>query len=320
MNHMASPARVLVVGWSVPVREDNMKLSKKWGLSLVAGVVAMLAVTGTALASQFHQGYGGTEYYLSLGDSLSVGFQPDSAGVGHPTDRGFDHVLLAELRQSRQFAGKDLRLTELGCASESSTTMINGGVCQYPNAKSQLDAATRFLATHRGRVPFVTIDIGANDVQSCASTNNIDVECVQQGLSSLQTNLKTIVAAIKHADPGAATKFVGLNEYDPFLAAFLQGPTGQQLATQSVDLVTQLNQVITKIYADAGIPVADVADAFKTAEFTPLVSLPNVGEVPQNVADICQLTFMCTPAPVGPNIHPNDTGYQVMEKAVAAKL
>jgi hypothetical protein len=36
------------------------------------------------------------------------------------------------------------------------------------------------------------------------------------------------------------------------------------------------------------------------------------GTVPTNVARICQWTRQCTPKPVGPNIHANATGYQMI--------
>ena len=41
---------------------------------------------------------------------------------------------------------------------------------------------------------------------------------------------------------------------------------------------------------------------------------------PLNVARICQWTWMCAPAPVGPNIHANDAGYAVMAQAFEAKI
>jgi hypothetical protein len=45
-----------------------------------------------------------------------------------------------------------------------------------------------------------------------------------------------------------------------------------------------------------------------------------VGFAPLDVAVICQLTWMCAPARVGPNIHPNQLGYAVIAHAFLAKL
>jgi hypothetical protein len=36
---------------------------------------------------------------------------------------------------------------------------------------------------------------------------------------------------------------------------------------------------------------------------------------PLNVARICQWTWMCAPAPVGPNIHANAAGYRQLAAA-----
>jgi hypothetical protein len=177
--------------------------------------------------------------------------------------------------------GRSLGLTELGCSGETTTTMIHGGICAYPDAPSQVAAATRFLAAHRGHMPLVTLAIGANDVDVCARFTGIDLNCVQQGLATIMTNLTTIVTALKQADPGVGTEWVGLNEYDPFLAADLQGTTGQQFAQQSLQLLAQLNQILAADYGPAGFRVGDVARAFRTTESNP-VPPPGVGQVPRS--------------------------------------
>ena len=54
--------------------------------------------------------------------------------------------------------------------------------------------------------------------------------------------------------------------------------------------------------------MVDVAQSFQTTNFTnvPFVNLP------LNVVAICSFTWMCAPAPQGPNIHANDIGYAVI--------
>lgn len=239
-----------------------------------------------------------TDYYLSLGDSLSVGYQPDSTGTGHTTTNGYDNDLTKTVR--------NLKLIELGCPGESTTTMIHGGICKG----IQLTAAVKFLKEHH--VPLVTLSIGANDVDACAGPQGVDLLCVQQGLANIKANLTTIVTTLRKADPDA--KFIGLNEYDPFLATYLQGQAGQQEATLSVALVQQLNQLLATGYHAARYRIADVQDAFHTTDFTTHHGLP------LNVATICRLTFMCAAPPVGPNIHPTNAGYRVIAAAIAAQL
>ncbi|MGW4483448.1 GDSL-type esterase/lipase family protein [Amycolatopsis sp. NPDC004368] len=267
---------------------------KRWWIAAAAAAAAFVSVAGTASACPQPQ------YYLSLGDSLSVGFQPDANGVGGLTDRGFDHIVAKK---------QGLRLTELGCPAETTTSMLEGGnLC---GTKPQINAAEKFLEAHRGQTRLVTLVIGATDVEDCASDTGVDIACVQKNVGLIQANLPVIVDRLHKADPHV--KIVGLNLYDPFLASFLQGPAGQDLARQSVQLLQQVNGVLAGIYGQAHVSLADVETAFHTTDFSGT-------DVPLNVATICSLTFMCAPAPVGPNIHPNDAGYGVLADAVEAQL
>ena len=104
-------------------------------------------------------------YYLPLGDSLAAGYQPGGQG---DTNQGYANQLFTTLTSGSNNPG--LQLQKLGCSGETTTTMLNGGICTYPGtgANSQVEAAVQFLAAHPGRVKYVTIDIGANDVQKCA--------------------------------------------------------------------------------------------------------------------------------------------------------
>jgi hypothetical protein len=109
---------------------------------------------------------------------------------------------------------------------------------------------------------------------------------------------------------------VGMNYYDPFLAAWLLGPEGQALAHAAAVGSAMFNALLGGLYAGFGVPVADVAAAFHSDDFT---MVPALG-VPLNVLLVCRWTWMCVPPPVGPNIHANADGYAVIAGAFLAVL
>jgi lysophospholipase L1-like esterase len=256
-------------------------------------------------------------YYLALGDSLSRGVQPDAAGRNHPTDQGYpDH--LAKLGR---VVLPQLQLVNHGCETEETTTsMLTGGRCTYANG-TQLEEAKAFLQAHRGSTVLVTIDIGANDLIGCIDrdTGAIDPTCVGTAFRQATANLATILAQLRAA-AGPRVPIVGMNYYNPFLAAWLQGPAGQLQAQLSTDVLVQYNDALEGVYRAAGMPVANVQDAFSTTDFDTLVTLPDVGQVPVNVARICRWTWMCVPPPTGPNIHARPEGYRVMAGAFVVAL
>ena len=118
----------------------------------------LAACSGPAAPDDTHPSPAPPAYYLALGDSLSQGVQPDAAGASVETRYGYPDQVYAALRPSHP----TLKLVKLGCPGETTSTMINGGICHYAGG-SQLAAATAFLRAHRSRVLLVSIDIGAND-------------------------------------------------------------------------------------------------------------------------------------------------------------
>jgi lysophospholipase L1-like esterase len=261
----------------------------------------------------------GVRYYLSLGTSLSVGIQPDAEGVNQLTDEGYADQLFDILQPHV----RKLRLVKLGCPGETTTTMMAGGICAYPKG-SQLAEAVRFLHAHKDKVALVTIDVGVNDILSagCIVGTNVDFACIQGAFFRISVNLPVILAALREVAP--ETPIVGMNYYNTFLAAWLNGPAGQALAVQSAELARMFNDdVLGLTYETFAIPVADVAGAFLSENFATLVPLPTPAGpiiVPLNVAVICQLTYMCAPPPVVPNIHANRIGYSVIAATFAVTL
>jgi lysophospholipase L1-like esterase len=244
-------------------------------------------------------------YYLSLGNSLSRGVQPGADGVNAPTEEGYSDQLYAALKSSNP----RLRFRKLGCpVTETTLTMLRGGgTCDYAH-HSQLGDAIAFLRQHRGSIALVTIDIGANDIEPCAQGADIDDECVKKAFITVAANLPPILAALRVA-AGSRVPIIGMNYYNPFLAAWLAGAPA--LAEESAEKLAAFNGLLGAIYRFFRMPVADVADAFHSDDFTPV---PEFGGIPTNVLVICQLTFMCGPA-VGPNIHANDMGYATITEA-----
>ncbi len=250
-------------------------------------------------------------YYLSLGDSLAAGQQP----IGDPTDmyrtgQGYADQLYAIAKSWYP----NLQLVKLGCSGETTRTMIDGGICAYDHG-SQLNEAVAFLHGHRQFVAFVTIDLGSNDFP-CQT----GVDCLPPGVATIQANLPSILATLREA-AGPSIPIVGATIYDPFLGAWLTGPEGQAFAQMSVfQAIVPVNQLLTGIYSAAGMPVADVQGAFSTTDFTTMVPFPPFGEVPLNVVRICQWTWICAPAPLGPDNHATTAGYGAIAQAFALVL
>ena len=285
-------------------------------LRVLLAFAAVLGVPGMAAAAP------DPPYYLALGDSLSVGVQPNYLGVSLETDQGYANQLLTIERGEIP----NLQLVKLGCPGDTTTSMLTGHGNET-NAKlfhcdrsggSQLTAAERFLRAHHqpGEVPLVTVDIGANDVDGCTAPGVNVIQCVDAGLASIKHNLPRILRGLKLAAP-AGTVLAGMTLYDPILSGYFSAdPTTRSLATISVALATQVNSDITSANRAAGFRTADVAGAFKTYDGTVSVSY-NGTLVPVNVARVCSWTWACTPPPSGPNIHANKNGYAVIAKAFA---
>jgi lysophospholipase L1-like esterase len=279
------------------------------GFVRIACAVAAAAAV-TACSASHNTDAGPASYYLALGDSLSQGVQPDAAGVAVETGQGYPDQVYAALRPSRPA----LRLVKLGCQGETTSTMINGGICRYPGG-SQLADATAFLRAHRGHVFLITIDIGANDTEDCGNQHGLSeiTSCLEGDIPRLVSNLTTIMARLRAA-AGPNVRIVGMTYYLPALAEWLNGTPGQAVALLAERLAVGYNAVLGQVYTTFGGRVANVFGAFDTSNFGDQVTVPGVGKVPRNVALICQWTWQCAAPPRGPNQHANSTGYGVIAR------
>lgn len=234
-------------------------------------------------------------WYVALGDSLAAGYQP---GAGDDKDGGYvGRVLTAE-----QAIAPKTKLVNLACSGETSTTLVNGGRCEY-ELGSQLAEAVDFLSAHKFTTRLVTVTIGANDVTPCLSAPDRNA-CVTQRLQALAGNLQQTLSKVHAAAPDA--QIVVTNYYNPYLALWFSDPTLAAITTQ---LQVALNNTIAAVTAPYGT-TADVATAFQSFTTTP------VNGVPTNVGVICSLTWMCARS----DIHANDAGYAVIGQTVAGVL
>jgi lysophospholipase L1-like esterase len=194
-------------------------------LSTVALLVALTIATGCA--PRLPGGSDGgrrTHYYLALGDSLSIGVQPEG-----DTDRGYTNVLYAQLRHD----DPKLALVELGCGGETAKSMIHGdlpgvGSCGSPafddwkySQGTQLATAVRFLREHRRDVRVVTIDIGGNDILNAGCADDADPTCPSTAHETLRKDLDHIMSQLRAAAP--RTRIVGMTYYNPNAAQWFLG-------------------------------------------------------------------------------------------------
>jgi lysophospholipase L1-like esterase len=282
----------------------------------VLALAAVAALAGNAAAKTIKTVVTApaSRYYLALGDSLSQGQQPDLRGTSTNTNEGYaDDLYATELKRIHS-----LQLVKLGCGGESTQSMITGKGNKdaayyhcHPAGGSQLAAAKRFLKAHHraGEVPLITIDIGANDIDGCASAADVG-SCVTNGTNAIATDVPKILSAIKQAAPRGA-RLVAMNLYDPVLSGYFApaGSTANALASASQGLLKSINDKLDAANQAAGFKTADVAEAFDSyAPFSDTVSWEGQ-QIPIAVARVCAWTWACSTPPSGPNIHANKNGY-----------
>lgn len=245
-----------------------------------------------------------TVRYLALGDSLSVGFQPNKG----ETDKGYVDVLA---RRVQDYA-PSLRLRNVGCAGETSRSMITGtnSPCRY-RAGSQLRSAVAFLEAHPGQVGFITVDIGVNDlVARCLNgrTGIIDEECADEQRPRLQKRVELIASSLRAA-AGPLVPILGMTYHNPFLGFWGLVPGGRAIARADQAEWVEFNAGLAAAHESGGATLVDVAATFRTDDFETIVVVPGRGELPVNVANACRWTWFCSSEFFG-DPHANNTGYR----------
>ncbi len=264
--------------------------SRRARLAWVA-ITALLVATLSAAPAQALGAGSGPSYYLSLGDSLAFGYQPNLVDR-----KDFNPTHYRSYAEDYASLARSLKLVNYGCPGETTSTLINGGCPwlplplhdSYPAGDSQLGAAEALLQAHGAQTKLVTIDIGSNDLLALVNGCAADLTCVGAGLQTtlgtIETNYAQIVGTVRALAPNA--RIVIFNLYNPLA---LSVPGSDQLLTQYVN---------PALAGFASAEHVQLADAF--------AAINGVAGSTQEKIRVCLLTWECTSYA---NIHPTTLGY-----------
>ena len=278
-------------------------------LTLVAGMIVVLPHSAEAKSSP--------TYYVSLGDSYSVGYQP---GLG--STPGYTVPVAKNTKMTLKNFGcggatTDSILNTIGCPS--AMAHIAGAVA-YPTT-TQIAAADAFIAKNKGHIGLITVSIAGNDVTTCVKDPD-PIACVGTATSNVKKNVTTLANDLRAA-AGSTTPIIGLTYPDVILGLYVYPtqpttPARMSLAQLSVVAFQSLiNPALSESYAQAGGLFVDMTTA--TGAYTPLTNTVNVkkyGEIPAPVASVCALTWFCSKG----DIHAKTTGYNLEARLIVSKF
>jgi len=303
--------------------KDSVKRSMR-AAALVAGVAAMalVALPTASQAAQRHKTKAATEYYVSVGDSYSVGYQPSPTAGATPGYTAY--VAKAE----------KLTLENFGCGGATTTSILSyTGVCSATpttgeygppaatdlgpviKGNTQVQNAVAFIAANKGHIGLITVSISGNDLTPCATSSN-PIGCVAGVVGSIKTNVITLAKDLLSA-AGSGVPLIGITYPDVFLGEWVFPPTNQSLATESqTAFEDDINPALSTAYTSAGGAFVNVTEATGGyGSLTKLTTLKPYGKIPVPVADVCKITWFCS---LG-NIHANTAGYTEIGKLIAAE-
>lgn len=279
-------------------------------VALTAGLVAAPA-SNAAAAKQ--------KYYVALGDSYAVGYQP---GKGS-TRNGYVYQVPG-LVKSR---GYNLKIVNFGCGGATTTSLIKQkgcnkdalgpGAAPYPK-QTQVAAATKFIRAHRSEVALITVSIGGNDVTACAREAKA-IPCVGRATTGIKENVAAAAKALRAA-AGPKPKLIGTTYPDVVLGAWVHpgGAAAESLAKLSVIAFKSLiNPSLVTAYGKGKGSLVDVTTATGGyGSMSVFETLAPYGSIPKPVADVCRISYYCD---LG-DIHLNTAGYRVVAELVADKF
>jgi len=282
-------------------------------LLLVAGAFAFV-MAGCSSSSSLSGP--SVKYYLSLGDSYSVGYQPS------PTP-GATAGYTAYVAEKTGF-----RLENFGCGGATTETILHTDGCVAPYGPvaatdavaykmPQATAADAFIAAHKESIGLITVSIGGNDITSCVTAAN-PVTCVATAVSAITTNVTTLVHELRSV-AGPKVPIIGLTYPDVILGLWVYPPgrADRGLATLSVTAFrTFINPALKTAYTGSGGAFVDITAATDAyTALTDVTTLSPYGTIPKAVAEVCTLTWYCS---LG-NIHANTAGYTFIGQQIGAE-
>jgi lysophospholipase L1-like esterase len=285
--------------------------------ALVGLMLASLPGTNQAGAAAPHKNHAHPiTYYVSLGDSYSVGYQPTLGATS-----GYTGYVAKKT---------GLRLVNFGCGGATTTSLVNtvgcpdnlphtAGAMVYPTT-TQAAAAESFIAAHRGHIGLITVSIGGNDVTACGAPANA-IACVSTAAAGITQNVTGLAAALRAAG-GPKVPLIGLTYPDVILGDYVYPsqpatPARISLADESVVAFKSLiNPTLVKAYAAGqGVLVDVTAASGAYGSLTKIVNLKPYGPIPVPVANVCTLTWYCAQG----NIHATTTGYSFIGKLIMTR-
>jgi lysophospholipase L1-like esterase len=296
-------------------------MRRSWARGLAVLIVAGVAAGGTLVdapeAAQAAAGKASSSptYYVSLGDSYSVGYQP---GLG--STPGYTAYVAKQT---------DFTLANFGCGGATTTSILQQvgcpalaaakqGVETYPTS-TQAAAAEAFLTAHAGHIGVITVSIGGNDVTACASQPS-PVTCVASVMPIIKANVTTLATALR-AVAGPGVPIIGLTYPDVILGEYVYPsvpPTAARVSLAKLSVVafkSLINPTLQMAYAQGEGALVDVTKA--TGAYGPLtkmVTLKPYGKIPVPVAKVCTLTWFCAQG----NIHARTGGYALIGKLIVS--
>jgi lysophospholipase L1-like esterase len=199
-------------------------------------------------------------YYLALGDSLTVGYQPDPM-------TSWTHGWVYQLRDMLKKTGQ-VELNNFGHRGECSDTFIHGGLLADCPTKdvtspSQLAEATGFITDHPMQIRLITVEVGGNDLNGnkdlfLNSTPTQQKALLAKIFPKMGHNWGIIFATLRKACP--TCEIVALNQYNPFPSGVIKADLPEIFSAYTA-LLRQATQ-------PAQVRIADVYTPFVGHELT----------------------------------------------------